>query len=475
MKKLNIKEQFSSKSFKAGGYSLAATAIVIVLVIALVLTVQKLPAKYTQIDTTAEGIYTLSEQSKAVTSALEEDVHVYLLAQSGNENQIVLNMLDLYESESKHFSYSVVDPIVSPNFASQYTDETVSENSLIVVSQDVSRYIPNEDIYVYTYTSYTEYTVDFDGESCLTSAISYVTNDSLPKIYYLTGHGEQTLPSSFSKAIERENAVLEELNLLTAGEIPEDAQAVISYAPQNDLSEEEAEALQNYLTGGGSLIAFTDYTDQALTNFEKIMENYGMKRTNGIVVEGNMNYCLSGYPHYLVPELISHTVTDPIINNNYAVLIPASGGLTATEDVRSTVTVSPLMQTTSEAYCKMNPYSETAEKEEGDTDGPFYLGMISTETVNSATATVVWFPCAGMLAEEINSYVGNTNYDLVINTVNLVCEMEESISIRAKNLSGEALTVTASGASLWSMIMVAVIPLGFIVAGTAVMIYRKKR
>ena len=52
---------------------------------------------------------------------------------------------------------------------------------------------------------------------------------------------------------------------------------------------------------------------------------------------------------------------------------------------------------------------------------------------------------------------------------------EESISIRAKSLDAEGLTVTQSSSSLWSIIMIGVIPLSLIGIGIAVWVRRKRK
>ena len=81
------------------------------------------------------------------------------------------------------------------------------------------RYVDYYDIYEYDYTNYyTTGSVDmnFAGEWAITSAVSYVVNDDLPKVYTLTGHGEGSLSSDFQSAAEQDNVEFEELSLLSA-------------------------------------------------------------------------------------------------------------------------------------------------------------------------------------------------------------------------------------------------------------------
>ena len=60
-----------------------------------------------------------------------------------------------------------------------------------------------------------------------------------PRIYILEGHGEAGLPASFREQLEKENFETGTLSLLTVDAIPEDADCVMIYAPESDISQEE--------------------------------------------------------------------------------------------------------------------------------------------------------------------------------------------------------------------------------------------
>ena len=88
-----------------------------------------------------------------------------------------------------------------------YTDETVTNNSLIVECGDKSCYISYSDIYLYEtdFYSYGYTSASFDGEGAITSAIDYVVSDELPQLYLLEGHGEAELPQTFQEQLEKDN------------------------------------------------------------------------------------------------------------------------------------------------------------------------------------------------------------------------------------------------------------------------------
>ena len=110
-------------------------------------------------------------------------------------------------SLSGHISVVKKNPDVYPTFTQQYTDETVTNNSLIVECGDKSCYISYSDIYLYEtdFYSYGYTSASFDGEGAITSAIDYVVSDELPQLYLLEGHGEAELPQTFQEQLEKDN------------------------------------------------------------------------------------------------------------------------------------------------------------------------------------------------------------------------------------------------------------------------------
>ena len=64
------------KAFRNGAYASLLTALAVAAVILVNLVVGALPAKYTQFDLSETGLYTLTDTSKQILAALEQDVQV---------------------------------------------------------------------------------------------------------------------------------------------------------------------------------------------------------------------------------------------------------------------------------------------------------------------------------------------------------------------------------------------------------------
>lgn len=484
MKKPNIKGGFQTRAFRAGGYSVVSAVLVIAIAVVINVIASALPARYTQFDTTSTQLFSISQQTEEMTAALDQDVTIYWVVRSGSEDSTIELLLDQYEGMSDHISVVKKDPDVSPGFITEYEleNEYTLDNCFVVESAQRHRYVAYDSIYVYDYSNYYttgSYDVSFAGESALTSAISYVTTAELGKLYALTGHGELTMGTGFESALEQANYEISELSLLTENAVPEDADAILIYGPQRDISAEELTLLQIYLAEGGNLILIADPPEEEKPrpNLESLMAQYGMSAVEGIVMEGDYNYYAMGVPYYLLPELDYHTITSPLIDGDYYVLLPLAQGLQASGTDAENITVSPLLSTSAKAYSKVAGYSLSSyEKEDGDIDGAFSLAMIATEAIDETTeSNVIWVGSTALLDDETNLQVSGGNQDFFLNCLGYMTEQEESITIHAKSLSYEYLTMSNFSATILKFLMLGVIPLGYLLIGVQIYIRRKRR
>ena len=468
------------RKMRAGGYATMVAALTIAVAVAANLMVSNLPASMTKWDMTENGVYTLSEQSEEVAAGLDKEVTIYHIAQKGAEDSILVKFLDQYSALSPNIKVKTIDPDVYPNFASQYTQEQLYNNSLIVVCGDNSRYVSYYDIFKTAYTSYYSASTDFDGEGALTSAVAYVTSENLPKVYVLSGHGEPGLPDAITHALEQQNLTVESsLVLMSQESVPEDADAVIIYAPQSDLSQEDAQKLKDYIAAGGKILLATNDTGEEMPNLQSVTEEFGLSAKPGMVFDGDASYAAT-YPMYLLPEMVQHDITSPLIEGGYVVLAPAAHALETAETLPEGVTVTPLLSTSDQGYNKADSLTiETLEKEEGDETGTFDIAAAAEKTVsdeeNAEPARLVWFGAAQMLDTQVDAMTAGANSDLVVNAAAWLCDKQDSISIHAKSLDMEYLTVPAGARAVLSAVTIVVIPAAFLIAGILVWKRRKSR
>ena len=460
-------------AFRGGAYSLSISVVVLAILIVVNIFASSLPTTMTRYDISASKLYSITSNTKAVVNGLEEDVTIYWVVQSGQEDEVIENLLGKYDSLSDHIQVVKKNPDVYPTFAEQYTDETVMNNSLIVECGDRSRFIGYNDIYVQEADIYSySYNTSFDGEGAITSAIDYVVSEELPQVYILEGHGEADLPASLQEQIEKENMETNTLSLLTVDAIPEDADCVMIYAPESDISQEEKELLADYAADGGKLfVAAGPVPDGILENLYSLLADYGVEANEGIVVEGDREHYSFQGPMALLPEMNSNTITDSLIEENYYPIMSVSLGLTVAENDRSG-TVTELLTTSGMAYSKLAGYGMTDyEKEEGDIDGPFALA-VSIETAGEGQS--VWFTSSYFLDDMYNATSSGANANLGMNALSALIGETEAMAIRSKSLNYNYLTINSSTASLLKALMTGVFPLVYLGIGVWVVLKRRR-
>ena len=461
----------SAQALKGGSYSLAVTAVVLAILIVINIFANTLPTSLTKFDISSSKLYSITSNTKVVVNNLQQDVTIYWVVQSDMEDEIIENLLGKYESLSDHIEVVKKNPDVFPTFTQQYTDEQVPNNSLIVESGERYRYISYNDIYLMESDMYSySYTTDFDGEGAITSAIDYVITEDLPQLYVLQGHGEADLPATFADAIEKENIETVALSLLAVDEIPEDADALLIYAPQSDITTEEAEMLTGYADNGGKLLVMAGPVEGAeLTNLHSVLNHYGVEVTEGIVVESDRNYYAFGYPYVLMPDMASHTITDPLIEDRYYPIFPIAQGLDASG---ATAEVTELLGTSSFSFSKVAGFElDTYEYEEGDIEGPFTVG-VSIAMENEGQ--IVWFSASDFLSDMYNAYSSGANVDLAMNAISSLIGEREAIAIRSKSLNYNYLTISDSTSSTLKLLMIGVFPLTYLAMGIFVIISKRK-
>ena len=466
----------SRNALRGGFYSLAAAAVVLAILVAVNVFVCALPSAQTKYDISASKLYSITGNTRVVVSALDQDVTIYWVVQSGEEDDVIENLLSKYESLSDYIQVVKRNPDVYPAFTQQYTTESVPNNSLIVESGERSRYISYDDIYLQEGSMYSySYSTSFDGEGAITSAIDYVVSEEFPQLYLLEGHGESELPETFREQVEKENVEMVSLSLITEDAVPDDADCVMIYAPASDISEEERDVLADYVAGGGKLLVCAGPTQEEgiLENLYSLLSDYGVEPVEGMVVEGDPGYYSGFYgPAALLPELNSDDITDSLREANYFVMMPLSLGLTVDEDSREG-TVTRLLTTSEDSYSKLDGYEMTTyEREEGDLDGPFALA-VSVES--NGGGQMVWFTSSAFLEDGYNASSSGANGDVTMNALSQLIGESEAMAIRSKSLNYEYLTISDSTASLLKTLMIGVFPLACLAVGVIVIWRRKER
>ena len=444
-------------ALKGGTYSIVLTTIVLAILIVVNIFAQALPSSVTQYDISSTKLYSITSNTKVVVNALEEDVTIYWVVQNGKEDDVIEKLLDKYDTLSDHIKIKKKNPDIYPTFTKKYTSDEVANNSLIVECGDRNRYIAYSDIYVTSENAYSGYsgTTSFDGEGAITSAIDYVVNSEQPKMYILNGHGEA------------------EISLLTTNEVPDDADFVLINAPSSDISEEEKNILENYFDNGGKLLVMAGPVESGdLPNLYGLLSDYGVKSDNGVVVDTDHDHYAFQAPYILMPTIESSDITDSLLDENYYAIVPIARGLEVGNTDKD-VNVTSLLTTSDEAYSKVAGYNLTTyDKEDGDTDGPFTLGVDITQDENDGQ--MIWYASSYLVDDTYNSYSSGANLDLVMNSISSLVGQRDAVSIRSKSLQYNYLTISDSTSSILKLVMIGVFPIVYLAVGIAIVVKRRR-
>lgn len=480
MKNFKFSSSANGKVFRNGLYSTAILAAAIVLAVLINLLVGAIPKRYTEFDLSAAKMYTLGDSSRQLMQSLDQDVTVYYLCETGSEDAIITKLLDHYADESGHFHWEQKDPALYPTFAAQYGAENASTGSLIVVSGENSEVLNAAELYEYDYSDY--YTtgaanVTFGGEKQISSAIYKLTAAAESHAYYTTNHGEQALTSTLTDALESQNLTVSALDLLSQT-IPEDCDLLVINDPAQDFSGagslvDELGQLRSYLSNGGRVLLLTD-SYYSTPNLDAVMAEFGLTRTEGLVVEGDNNHYLNGYPAlYLLPDYASTEESTALdgVNTSRRVLLQMAQGITLTETEH--VVSDALLVSSDSAYSKPEGYEmTTTEKADGDIAGPFTLAAYARN--EDTGAQVIWVNCGNMDNEGIYQVIpGNVTF--LQGCAASLAGQESAVLIDSKALEAAPLEVPSIAASTLGLLFVIVLPAALLAVGAVVVVLRRRK
>lgn len=499
---MNNKKIKMTSSLKYGAYSLISVCLLLAIIIIFNLAISALPPKYTKITDNKSGIYNISDTSKNLLSSLKDEITVYLIAKDGQSNDYHLkieNYLKRYVDLSKKLTLKTVDPLLRPSFISHYTDAELDSSltHLIVVndrtdrsfvceystliSSEIDESLSYEEQlqYYMAYGTY-KYVSKFNVENALLSAVTYVTMEKTPNIYFTTGHGESNDDSYLSYVFEVSHVETDALDL-SLGDIPSDAEAILINAPTKDFTDKEIEKLKKFSDRGGNIALISGFTstesDSMPLLHKFISEYYGLKYNSALVLEGNTEYAYkygANYVNYVFYPQKLGAIKDASSSNIYyqnAHLIDIP------EKLPEGVKAEKLLTTSAKGYLKTVMTKETSTlKGENDPEGIFTVGAQSIKKIGESDSTLLWFSSASALALDSLIDGGYDNAVIAIHIMSKCTTDFNPVSVKdVVSLEIQLLNVDENANKLWSIIFIGIIPVSFVGLGLINRYRRAKR
>ena len=474
--KISLAKRLSKGSSRRGTYAAAVSAVVIAIVVFLNLIIGQLPSNVLEFDISDNSLYDISYTSEQLLSALDTDVKVTILAESGNADERILKFLDDYAALSPHVTVTTIDPVLYPSILEKY--DTV-ENTVVVENEDSGTYTVinlygfegyGDAMLLYDYSYYSNYgsyyETSFDAEGLLTSAVSYVTNETSSLVYTLEGHGESSFGASLTELFTKNHIDTDSVDLLMDGGVPEDCELLICYNPTEDLADDELTILQEYLKDGGNVMLLMDSTD--LVNFNALMSEYGLSMQEGNVGDMARYFQYYSSPFFFAPVLSTSDAVTSSIGDDVLTALQYPRGMLESDPARDTITVSAFMTTSESGRCYVD--------EANYSDGTYILGADATETIDedadiASRLTVI--SAVSLIDEDLVSQATNlSNLDVFMNAVVANFDDVQNISISAKSMELTHNTLSMTG--FWSLLLIIVLPLAVLIGGLLYWLRRRK-
>lgn len=468
----------------------SSTAVATLLVVALVGMINWLGYRhYLRSDWTKSQVYSLSDKTKSILKTVNTDVAVVVFMTPATPLFTeTKELLSRYAGACRHLKVEFIDPDRDPlrtqQLAKQYG--VAAANTVVFAAGGRTKYVTSDQLAEYDYSGMQfgqgPKLKSYKGEEQFTSAILGVVNPKVPKVYFVTGHGELD-PEGFEAeglsqlktALERDNLAVEKTALLS-GSVPGDCDLLVIAGPQAPYTAAEITALRGYLDHGGRALVLLDPVlggRQRPSGLEEFLLPYGVKVGNDLVLDPARRLPFFDLSAVYASEFRSHPVVSSM--QGLSVLLPVARSVTTT--TAAGATSSQLLVTSPEGWGETDIQAILArkpiDKDEKDTQGPVSLAVAAQSEKERETG---WrLVVVGDSDFASNGQIANAgNLNLALNAVNWLVKREEALGIAPRSPEQVHLYLSAAQMRTVALVSLAGLPLAAIVAGVVVW-WRRRR
>ncbi|MFC2055978.1 GldG family protein [Chloroflexota bacterium] len=452
---------------KRGRFS-TGTTVMASIFIGIILLVNAISiGNYHRFDATGVAQFTLTSQTKDVLSKMETPVKALCFFTPGNPvKEYTSGLLNEYQNYTDQLSIENIDPDEHPDQARQYdvTGYAAEYGTVVFKSDDGGqREVFGPQIME-------------KAENSFTSAILEVTGIVQKKVYFLTGHGENSISADYSDAKQGllDNLYnVDTLDLLRTPNIPEDCAALIIAAPQKPLTSDEVEIIERYLENGGwALILINPNSPQEI---RQLLSAWGSKIEDGTVIDPSSYYTV-GDPS--MDKTMDKTLV-PRIRNFFdlsATYFPGATAIIPHEKIAETIEQHLLVWTSEESWLEKHfeTGQEPAFNEGTDLKGPFALGVLIITTLPEEPEKQAEFRDTRIIVIGDSDFASNQNFyagdngNLFLNLVEYLTVGKELISIERKVLPFRRLVAGPEAINFMRISSIGLLPLLVLIAGSVI-------
>lgn len=489
MKKLlhRIASRFRQPKWRHGKLSALLMAAFLAVCVLVNIGIKALEDEYGwRRDMSFNGYATTGEETREVLDRLDKDVELYLLYQSASMDTQILQLLNRYEVLSDRVSVLPTDISKNPGILTRFQgdlESTPEADSVIVNCPDTGRY----KLLDYSDFLLAGYDVEsgaftYEGlayEKSLTEAIVYVSQDAVPTIGILQGHGEMSLDSLslLTDFLTSNNYDCVSVSLLS-GDTLENIDLLLIMSPQNDLTDTELGQLSAFAREGGDFFITRDFTDpiDGMPNYLSLLKSYGVVPLSGVVVAGEED---SGSYYeerlQLLPYMETLDMTLPLIQNGLDILLmPAACAFETPTEGDASLTTGTVLKTGPNAYIRsLADGNDSIERQPDDPMGEWSVALFAHRMHANGNVSRLFASGSSLLFT--SEYIYQVSYPeefLLMLMGELLPEKTVSLDIMASTALRPALT---AGSQAIGVALIVAVPLLILVAGLCVLLPRRNR
>ncbi|MDD8020319.1 MAG: GldG family protein [Acidobacteriota bacterium] len=467
-----LKQSLQRRSFLYSGNML----LIIILVLGLLVVANFFLARHHyRLDFTAARIHSLSDQSIQVVKNLNQDILIKAFFREGNAGRTTMdNLLKIYAYHSPRIKYEFIDPDKNPGLVKKYG---ITEDGTTVFELGEK-----------------ENRITTASEEDITNAIIKLTRERKKVIYFLEGHGEDSIEETgetgFSTAkgeLEKIGYEIKKLPLALSSNFPGDCSLLVVPGPKAALLPNELDTLKQYLDQGGRILFLID--PETATGLEPWLLTYGIKLENDIVVD-RVSRLLGG--DYFMPAVTEYQTHEITKNFRYATFYPLARSVELADSKPEGLTLTIIARTSANAWSERQlEQQEVSFDPAKDKAGPVSLAVAGSKTVtitnpDKSTATpdsqvadsssnrelrLAVFGDSDFMSNKYYNFSGNGNFFL--NTVNWLTQEEDLISIQPRTQIPRTIQMTPSQGRLLMFVSIILLPALVLMIGLGVWLKRR--
>ena len=433
------------------------------------------------IDMTADKIYSISEATETKLKDLSKPVTIELI--NLGDYRYISDFADKYSNLNSNIVVEKVDDLSTRlDLVNKYNME-LTDSLIRISSGERETILSVYDLFTYDYTTYEQ--IDLTEEK-ITNAIIEVTIENKPKIYFLEGHNQYG--SSYFQVL-KQDLESEALNILVKGNVPEDCKCLIITTLKEDLTEIERDKIIEYSNKGGKILLLADANvlNVNLTNFNQILDLYGFRISDGLLIEQDTSKMIYGAPEFIISEIEPYSAITGNSKMNLSVCVIDSAKINFKDEETLNsinVTYSPLARTSKSAFIRNNLYIQTFNKTEQDEDAPEAIvgALVTRNLENNNKAEMIVFSSSTFATNQqiniTNDYAVYANRlcnndDVVKNSVSYLTQRTDTITIR-KDAESTTYNVTENEHGI-IVAIIFIIPVVIIIIGIVVWQIRRRK